>query len=110
MCTLEEVTLALKDVSDTFTTIVGKPDNNDMSAISDVLISTLMQVVKYNATNTVHKLFGVIASNEDYLETTGQTATFLIPPVRSIYDSLIGGPAQGTYVRKTGTPKTHQNR
>ena len=96
----EEVTLALKDVSDTFTTIVGKPDNNDLLAISNMIISSLVQVVKFDATNTGHELFGVIESDEDYLETTGQTATFVIPPVLTIYESSIPANATAATCRK----------
>ena len=42
MRTLEEVTLALKEASNLFTAVVGKPDDNDLSEISDSLISFLM--------------------------------------------------------------------
>ena len=89
MRTSEEVTLALKETSNIFTGIVGKPDDNDMSAIANSLISILMQVVKFIGTANVHKLFGVIATDEDYLTTTGQAAIFVIPAIMSIYDNMI---------------------
>ena len=43
-----------------------------------------MKVVKFDVINNVHKLFGVIASGKDYIETTGQAAMFTIPEVLTI--------------------------
>ena len=71
MGTPEEVTLALKEASDNFNTVVGKHNDNDLMAISDVLVSPLMQVVKCDATTNIHKLFGVVAADDDYTATTG---------------------------------------
>ena len=65
MRTLEEVTLALKEASNIFSTVVVKPDDNDLSAIANSLIPILMQVVKFDGTANVHKLFGVVATNKD---------------------------------------------
>ena len=86
MCTPAEVTLTLKEAIDAFATVAGKPNDNKTSAISDVLISTLMMVVKYNGTNNVQKIYGVIATDKDYAATTGQTVPFDIPNVLNVYD------------------------
>ena len=42
MRTPEEVTLALNEASESFTTIFGKPDNNNLMAIANSFISILM--------------------------------------------------------------------
>ena len=94
MRTPEEVTLALKESSDIFTIIVGKPDDNDLSEITNSLISILMRVVKFDGTANVHKLLGVVATNEDYLTTTGQATIFAIPVILFIYKNTI--PADAT--------------
>ena len=94
MRTPEEVTLALKESSDIFTIIVGKPDDNDLSEIANSLISILMQVVKFDGTANVHKLLGVVATNKDYLATTGQATIFAIPVILFIYKNTI--PADAT--------------
>ena len=57
---LEKVVLALKD--NDFALIIGKPNNNNPFIIVDVLISTLVRVVKYNVVINKHHLWGVIAS------------------------------------------------
>ena len=86
MRTPEEVTLALKQASDLFTTAVGKPDDNYLSESFDSLISILLQVVKFDGTTNIHKLFGVVASDENYLATTGQAEKFAVPVILSVYD------------------------
>ena len=94
MPTPKEITLALKNASNLFTTVVGKPDDNDLSEITDSLISILLEVVKFDGTANIHKLFGVVATNKDYLATTGQAATFTIPTILSVNDNTI--PANAT--------------
>ena len=93
MRTPEEVTLALKHASDIFTTVVSNPDNNDLPAITNRLISILMQVVKFDGTANVHNLFGVVATNKDYLATTVKAAIFAITTILSIYDNTISADA-----------------
>ena len=65
MHTTEEVTLALKQASDLSTTVFSKTDDNELSAIADSLISILLQVFKFDGTANIHKLFGIVATNED---------------------------------------------
>ena len=89
MHTLEEVTLELKHASDIFITVVSTPDDNELSTMDASLISILMQIVKFDATTNVHKLFGVVATDEDYLATTGQAAIFAVPAIISIYYNTI---------------------
>ena len=104
----EEVTLAFKEASDNFTTVVGKPDDNNLTGMLHVLISTLMHVVKYDTTATVNMIFGIVASDEDCLATTGQTATFVIPAVLSIYDDLIPANDTAATCRKTKAARAEQ--
>ena len=53
-----------------------------------------MQVVKFDGTANVHKLLGVVATNKDYLTTTGQATIFAIPVILFIYKNTI--PADAT--------------
>ena len=89
MRTPEEFTLVIKQASEIFTTVVGKPNDNNLLAIADSLIFILLQVVKFNGTANIHKLFGVVATDKDYLATTGQAETFSVPAILSVYDKTI---------------------
>ena len=89
MRTPEEVTLVLKQASDLFTTVVGKPNDNNMSEIADSLIFISIQVVKFDGTDNIHKLFGVVATEKEYLATTGQAEKFDVPVILSVYDKTI---------------------
>ena len=89
MRTPKEVTLALKQASNLFTTVDGKPDENNLSAIAESLISISVQVVKSDGTFNTHKLFGVFATDEDYLATTGKAETFAVPTILSVYEETI---------------------
>ena len=59
-----------------------------------------MRVLKFDGTNNVHKLFGVIATNEDYLDTTGKLVPFAIPKILSVYDDTIPEDAATAKCRK----------
>ena len=100
MRTLKEVTLALKQASDLFTVVFGKPDDNELLAISGILISILLQVVKLDGTINIHKLFGVVATDEEYLATTVQAATFYVPAILYIYDDTIPADSTTTTCRR----------
>ena len=100
MCTPKEVTQALKQASDIFTTVVGKPDDNNLLAIADSLISILLAVFKLDGTTNIHNLFGVFATNEDYLATMGQAATFAVPAILYIYENMIPSGATSATCRR----------
>ena len=89
MRTPEEVTLALKQASGLFTTVVGNTNENDLPEIDDILISISLQVVKFDGTANIQKLFGVVGTDEDYLAKTGQVATFAVPAILSMYYDTI---------------------
>ena len=100
MHTPEEVTLVLKKASDLFTTAVGKPDDNNLTAIADSLISILLLVLKFYGTANIHKLFGVVATDEDYLAKTVQADTFSVPVILSVYNETIPVDATTTTCRR----------
>ena len=54
MRTPAEFSLALNQASEDFVSVASKHGDNDLSKISDVLISMLMGLVKYDGTNNVH--------------------------------------------------------
>ena len=56
--------------------------------------------MKYNATANVHKLFGVVVMDEEYIVTTSQAVLFVIPAILSVYDDMIAGNATTTICRK----------
>ena len=89
MGTPKEVTLALKQASDLFNTVVDKTDENDLSEIAYSLIYILVQVVKFDRIANIHKMFGIVATDKDYLATTIKASTFSFPVILSIYDNTI---------------------
>ena len=89
MCTPKEVTLALKQASELFTNIVGKPDDKNLSVNADSLIYILPQVIKLDGTANIHKLFGVVATYKDYLAIMGQAETFAVPTILAVYVETI---------------------
>ena len=94
MRTPKEFTLTLKQASNIFTNFVRKPDDNNLLAITDSLISNLLQAVKFDENTNIHKLFGVVSTDKDYIATTGQAAIFVVPLILSIYVNTI--PAEDT--------------
>ena len=80
MGTPAEVTLTLNEESGAFASVDRKPDNNDLSKIRSALISTLIIAVKYDASNNIHKLWGITATDANYLITTSQAVAFVMPP------------------------------
>ena len=57
----EAITLLLKEASNAFPPIDGKPTNDDLLAIQEVLLPILM-MIPYNQLTVVHSLTGLITS------------------------------------------------
>ena len=55
------ITLLLKEASDAFLPIDGKPTDDDLLAIREVLLPILM-LIPYNRLTAVHSLTGLITS------------------------------------------------
>ena len=70
--------------------------------IANSLISILIQVVKFDGTANVHNLLHVVATDEDYLATTGQAATFAAPAILSIYKRYDTGRRHRLHVQTVG--------
>ena len=48
-----------------------------------------MQVVKFDRIANIHKMFGIVATDKDYLATKIKASTFSFPVILSIYDNTI---------------------
>ena len=89
MQTTEEFTLALKEASAAFTVVNGKPNDNNLAQTSDILISCLMNDVKYNAGMNNHSIWGVIAAEANYLSFAANNKVFATSPILDLYNTTI---------------------
>ena len=72
----EAISLLLKEASDAFPPIDGKPTNDDLLAIREVLLPILM-LIPYDQLTAIHSLTGLITSPAGYSANHG--TTFLRP-------------------------------
>ena len=83
---VEAITLLLKEASDAFPPIDGKPTNDDLLAIQKVLLLILM-LIPYNQMTAIHSLTGLITSPVRYSANHG--TTFPRPQHLPLYDLTI---------------------
>ena len=79
----EAITLLLKEASDAFPPIDGKPTNDDLLAIQEVLLPILM-LIPYDQLMAIHSLTGLITSPGRYSANHG--TTFPRPQRLPLYD------------------------
>ena len=66
----EAITLLFKEASEAFPPIDGKPTDDDLLAIQEVLL-TIMILIPYNQLTAVHSLTGLIINTSRYKDNHG---------------------------------------
>jgi len=85
--TPEAITLLLKEATEDFTVIEGKPSDDDILAIRETLLPLLMDI-PFNLVGGIHSLTGLITETATYEADHGNTA-FVRPTHLPLYDSTI---------------------
>ena len=86
----EAITLLLKEASDAFPPIDGKPTDDDLLAIRKVLLLILM-LIPYDQLTAVHSLTGLITSPARYSSDHGASSPR--PKRLPLYDLTIAADA-----------------
>ena len=86
----EAITLLLKEASDAFPPIDGKPTDDDLLAIREVLLPILM-LIPYDQLTAIHSLTGLITSPARYSVDHG--TSFPRPKRLPLYDLTIADDA-----------------
>ena len=81
-----EITVKFVEEYNTFVLIEGQPIDSDMNRVFEAL-SRILYPVKYNETDAVHKLIGIIQDDEPY--TTKHGTSFPRPKRPKIFDETI---------------------
>jgi hypothetical protein len=77
--TPKAITSALAEAQALFLPINGQPSNNDLVRLSNAILPILLKAT-YNCVNSVHSLWGLVASTDCYLHHYG--APFVHPATR----------------------------
>jgi len=85
--TPEAITLLLKEATEAFIVIEGKPSDNNIFAIHETLLPLLMDI-PFGLFGGIHSLTGLIAETATYEANHGKAA-FVRPTRLPLYDSTI---------------------
>jgi len=85
--TPKAITLLLKEATEAFTVIEGKPLDDDILTIRKTLLPLLMDI-PFNLVGGIHSLTGLITETAVYKSNHGNTA-FVRPTRLSLYDATI---------------------
>ena len=85
--TPEAITLLLKEATEAFTVIKGKPSDDDILAIRETLLPLLMDI-PFDLVGGVHSLTRLITETATYEADHGHNA-FVRPARLPLYDSTI---------------------
>ena len=85
--TPEAITLLLKEATESFTVLEGKPSDDDILSIRETLLPLLMDI-PFDLVGGIHSLTGLITETATYEADHGNTA-FVRPTHLPLYDSTI---------------------
>jgi len=102
--TPEAITLLLKEATEAFTAIDGKPSDDDILAIRETLLPLLMDI-PFDLVGGVHSLTGLITETVTYEADHGNNA-FVRPARLPLYDSTI--PDDATTVARVKRETAHK--
>jgi hypothetical protein len=100
----EAITLLLKEATEAFTVIEGKPLDDDILAIRETLLPLLMDI-PFDLVGGIHSLTGLITETATYKADHGNTA-FVRPTRLPLYDSTI--PDDATTVVRVKRETAHK--
>ena len=104
----DDITLAIQKVTEGFTAIVGRPTDNDIINIRQLLLLVLMKT-NYNELTLTHNISGVILPTKRY-EQVYSNGAYVIPSVIALYDDAIDINATRTEVHQVeGKHKAKRN-
>ena len=103
--TPEAITLLLKEATENFTVIDGKPLDEDILAIRKTLLPLLMEI-PFDLVGGIHSLTGLITETAAYEADHGNTA-FVRPTRLPLYDATI--PDNATTVARVKQETAHKS-
>ncbi len=102
--TPEAITLLLKEATEAFTAIDGKPSDDDILAIRETLLPLRMDI-PFDLVGGIHSLTGLITETATYEADHGNNA-FVRPTRLPLYDSTI--PDDATTVARVKKETAHK--
>ena len=100
----EAITLLLKEATEAFTVIKGKPSDDDILTIRETLLPLLMDI-PFDLVSGIHSLTGLITETATYEADHGNVA-FVRPTRLPLYDSSI--PDNATTVARVKKETAHK--
>ena len=102
--TPKAITLLLKEATEAFTVIKGKPSDDDILTIQETLLPLLMDI-PFNLVGGLHSLTGLITETAAYEANHGNTA-FVRPTRLPLYNATI--PDDATTVARVKQETDHK--